>query len=357
MQGESGMQENNQEKQVVKEPIIITGVKIIGRFLVKLFFSIGRFLMKLFFSPSTLWSIFLLSLFVMFFLSKEFRVEHSGWFFDGISKITGKSSTSSGIHIHGEVDAMVSRPFKDATQACWYYHANYENSHPYTVLWNKPDKEDSFPKIRVIAESAYWQAEKCTKENGQVKLAGIEYTKHTIEAQFEKNQGFVQIATSDAYYRSAIFFDKNNGRITERKVLANYGGSDFEYESSPHMCDVIKEVKKIGKFECSNPKKEKHTFKSLKERNGNFNILEIRSDFDPRKDREKYRQAIMLYIEEREELHTKLAKKGCGAISIEPELTEDPEIHFQTSIAFLCLKGSGTHSHVRLMHRINESKF
>ena len=99
------------------------------------------------------------------------------------------------------------------------------------------------------------------------------------------------------------------------------------------MCDVIKEAKNIGKFECPDQKKKKHTFKSLKERSDNFNILEVRSDFDVARDWNNlrvYRQAIMLYIKEREKLHSELVTKGCGAISIEPELKENS--FFQTSI-------------------------
>ncbi len=234
MENGSGMQKSNQEVSVQSTlSFFLLIFKKSLLFLIALVNKIISHVLEKFVTPSGIWSIFILILFLLFFIFDGFRDKYSDWFFDSVSKITGKSSTSGGIPILGEVDATVSRPFKDATQACWYYHANYENSHPYTVLWNKPDKEDSFPKIRVIAEPAHWQAEKCTKEKGEVRLVGIEYTKHSIEAQFEKNKNFVQVATSEAYYRSALFFDKKNGRITERKLLSNKDRkeSNFEYVS------------------------------------------------------------------------------------------------------------------------------
>ncbi len=307
------MQKNSQEESVVQKPIILVGL---GKFF--------GFLGKLF-SQSGFWSFFLFILFILFFISDDFRNKYSGWFFDSIAKVTGKSSTPGDVQIHGSVDATVSRPFKDAAQACWYYHANYENSHPYTILWKKPEGKDNYPKIRVIAESAYWQAEKCTKEKGEVKLIGIEYTKHSIEAQFEEIKGseneenFVQIATSKAYYRSALSFDKN-GRITERKLLE----SDFEYEYESvyhHLCYLMEREGRCDKV----PGQVKR-YEDLKKKKNNFNILEVVSNFDPDKnsiEREKYHQAMILYIKEREKLHTELVETGCGAISIEPELTED----------------------------------
>lgn len=377
MQGESGMQENNREKLVVQKRNSYDFIKK----------SV---------SPASLWFYTLFILFLWYFPFKDLDDKKNvDWFIDSISKITGKSSIPIGVQIHGDVDATVSMPFKNAAQACWYYHANYENSHAYTVLWDKSELVKVDPeilvKIRVIAEPAYWQAERCTKEDGQVKLIGIEYTKHSIEARLEekkekaqgkKDKGFVKIASSEAYYRSALFFDKD-GRITERKVLENQEkkdrkeGGNFEYESSPgRLCVAVKQATNNRNVECPNPKKEntsqsleerpdpdeneKYTFKSLKKRSDNFNVLKISSDFEPFKDSlnsKDYRQAIMLYIKEREKLHSELVTKGCGAISIEPELTEDTGNFFQTSIAFLCLKKSGKQSHVRLMHRVSEQKF
>jgi len=346
------MQKNDQEKQVVEKPIIVGIKKFLG--LLGEFFG---FLKKLFLQ-SNLWSFSLFILFLLFFISDAFRDKYSGWFFDSVGKITGKSSMSNDYSIHGSVDATVSRPFKDAAQACWYYHANYENSHPYTVLWKKSKVEDGYPKIRVIAEKAYWQAEKCTKEKSEVKLIGIEYTKHSIEAQFKENKGFELIATSDAYYRSALSFDKA-GRITERRVLE----SDFEYEYESeseysHLCYALNKVQKkedrCDRVSSLEPKK----FQDLKKKKNEFNSLKIASNFDPDKnsiDPEEYRQAIILYIKERENLHTELSRQGCGAISIEPELVEDSGNLFNTSIAFLCFKESG--SHVRLMHRVSKENF
>lgn len=341
------MQKNDQEKSVVQKPWILDVLE-------KFFGFLGNL-----FSRSNLWSFFLFILFFLFFISDGFRTKYSDWFFDSISKVTGKSSIPSGVQIRGDVDATVSIPFKDAIQACGYYHANYKNSHSYTVLWNKSKVEGGYPKIRVIAEPAYWQAEKCTQEEGEVKLIGIEYTKHSIEAQLEKNKGFVQIATSDAYYRSALFFD-GNGRITERKVLK----SDFEYEYESvysNLCYVLNEaMEKEDRCDKITSQGIKH-FKDLTKKKSDFNILKITSGFNPdkgSKESEAYSEAIILYIKEREKLHKELVEKGCGAISIEPDLEQDSGDFLQTSIAFLCLKKSrASHSHVRLMHRVSEQNF
>lgn len=370
MQDESFLKSRIQKIYQFLEPPLLT----LGRFLTFIVRKLFSHVLKNFFTPSGIWSISILFLFFLFFIFDDFRNKYSHWFFDNIGKVTGKSSTSGGVHIQGDVDATVSRPFKDAIQACWYYHANYVNSHPYTILWNKPDEEGNYPKIRVIADPAYWQAEKCIKENGQVKLIGIEYTKHAIHAQSGINENFIQIATSEAYYRSALFFDRN-GRITERKVLSNKDRkeSNFEYISSAFLCDLIKDATDRRNVECLNPEKgkentsesleersnsnenKKYTFIDLKQRPDNFNILQIVELYPG--DSEGYSQAIIRYIKERENLHTELVKKGCGAISIEPELAEANGELIQTSIAFLCLKESGPHSHVRLMHRVSESSF
>ncbi len=139
------------------------------------------------------------------------------------------------------------------------------------------------------------------------------------------------------------------------------------------LCDLIKDATDRRNVECLNPEmgkentsekleersssneNKRYTFIDLKKRSDNFNILQI-AEVSPRES-EGYSQAIIRYIKEREELHKGLAEKGCGAISIEPELNENSGDLLKTSIAFLCLKGSGTHSHVRLMHRVNESNF
>ncbi len=341
------MQKNDQEESVGKKTISHDNLKkIITR-------SSAWSIFLLF------WSIIFLILIFLFFLSDDFRDKYSDWFFGSISKVTGRSLMPSDIRIHGSVDATVSRPFKDAAQACWYYHANYQNSHAYTILWKKSKVKDGYPKIRIIAEPAYWQAERCTEESGEVKLTGIEYTEHSIEAQFGKDKDFVQIATSKAYYRSALFFDEY-GRITERRVLK----SNFKYKSTnKELCKIIEMAERENgvKVKCEDAEgRERMRFLELKEEIDNFNILMIDSDFNPSKNwinPNQYQQAIIFYVEEREKLHTELVKEGCGAISVEPKLTEDSGNIFQTSIAFLCLKKSGKHSHMRLMHRVSEQKF
>lgn len=382
MQDESFLKSRVQKIYQFLKPPLLT----LGRFLTFIVRELFSHVLKNFFTPSALWSISILFMFFLFFIFDDFRNKYSNWFFDSVSKVTGKSSTTGDVHINGSVEATVSRPFKDATQACWYYHANYTHSHSYTVLWNRDKNFNVNPKmtvkIRVIAEPAHWQAENCIEENGQVKLVGIEFTEHSIEAQFteetgseqgkeqgkkavsEKNNDFVEIAKSRAYYKSALFFDKN-GRITERKVLSNKGKGDFQYISSPHLCEVIKKATTRGEVECPNSKvkdldlKEQYTFQKLLGRSDNFNILQIGYDSNPDINSiglEKYHQAIIFYIIERENLHKELSQQGCGAISIEPEFRDDFGKFIQTSIAFLCFKKSGP-SHVRLMHRVSESSF
>ena len=61
MQDGSGMQKNNQEKLVAEKPIILVGLGNFFGFLGKLF------------SQSSLWSIFLFILFLLFFISDDFK--------------------------------------------------------------------------------------------------------------------------------------------------------------------------------------------------------------------------------------------------------------------------------------------
>lgn len=346
----------------IKEPLLFLvtlAKKIIFQGIEKFFTPIGLLFVLIIFQ---LWP----------FPTKDLNKEDAGRLFDIIGKITGKSSITNDIHINGAVDATVSMPFKDATQACWYYHADYANSHPYTVLWKKSEAKGGYPIIRVIAEPAYWRAEKCTRKNGKVKLRGIEYTKHSIEAQFSDETGFVQIATSEAYYRSALFFDKN-GRITERKVLESDFGYEYDHDESvyksvfSHICHIHKKPEECHVPNDEMKKENRHDeiprrkFKDLTSKKDNFNYLIITSGLnlgrnlgEPESEESKiYHRAVNLYIEKRKDLHEGLVKDGCGAISIEPELTEDPQNLFRTSIAFLCLKKSGEQSHVRLMHRVS----
>lgn len=286
---------------------------------------------------------------ILFFFNDNFRNKNSEWFFDGISKLTGKTSASNNLSIHfGDGDATVSQPFKDATQACWYYHANYEHSHPYTLLWERSEETKNFPKIRVIAQPAYWSAQDCRIEKGDISLIGIEYTKHTIEAQFNDYSNFIPIATSEAYYKSKLNFDKE-GRITDRKVLI----SDF-------TCKILDAFSSPTKY-CSvftqkqNQAEKKIEIKKLKTSKDSFNYLEIIPNSKYTKnvaaeEYDLYKQAINLYVLKRNELHEGLAKEGCGAISIEPKFEDDYGNINPTMLAFLCYKKAGG-SHVRMMRR------
>ncbi len=272
------------------------------------------------------------------------------------NKSKSSASASANLAVHfGEGNATISKPFKDAIQACWYYHANYKHSHPYTVLWNKPDARNLYPKIRVIAEPAYWSAENCSMEKKEIKLIGTEYTKHTIEAQFGKGDNFIPIATSHAFYKSALYFD-DVGRVTERKIIK----SDFEYKSSD-LCDYITLAAEKNNYIQCEKKKASDSDKwidGLKNRINSFNILQIDSisgqiKINMENTPDPFREAIILYIKERKKLHDELAKEGCGVISIEPKSRNKQNQLIKTSLAFLCHKEKGG-SHVRLMQRISE---
>lgn len=301
-------------------------------------------------------------------------------------------NTNLSIHYDGKdnkdnnKDAMVSRSFEDEIQACWYYHANYKNSHPYTLLWEKSEKGEEHPKIRIIADPAYWYAHSCIIKEGKVRLIGTEYTKHSIEAQLSENKDFIRIAESNAYYQSELIFDQK-GRPTERKVLE----SDFKcvvkdnFDCKTERFYSIKEKK----FESKDEERIKMEgqIRDLKNENTPFNKLEIiitknakegfirnkvpvprrkprgiksapqavgfQPDFAPRDEglNPAEIKAIKLYIREREKLHRNLAEEGCGVISIEPNPKKEAKTDslVKPSIAFLCFKESG--SHVRLMQR------
>lgn len=307
--------------------------------------------------PHLIWSALILIIIGLLLLFRG-----PDWVVDAISKFTNKAS-SSAASASVSIDylgggATVSSPFKDAIQACWYYHANYKNSHPYTLLWKKPTKEDVYPKIRVIADPAYWSAQNCEIEKGEVSLIGLEHTKHSIEAQFDKNSDFTHIATSDAYYRSKLSFD-HTGRITGRKILQSDFTCKFygEFDNTGEFWGVFdNEKKRCARTALQAQLRGKEKIQALKEKNSTFNDLEI--ILTPRFDQNNHvhREAINLYIKEREGLHKELVEQGCGAISIEPksEKKETGKL-IETSIAFLCFKESG--SHVRLMQRTSEEVF
>jgi len=274
-----------------------------------------------------------------------------------LKALSGNSSTSQtnsnlSINYYGAKDGIVSRPFKDGMQACWYYHANYKNLHPYTLLWEKSKKVDTYLKIRVIANPAYWYAQSCIKDEGKVKLIGIEYTKHAIEVQLNKDEDFIHIASSNAYYQSELLFD-NEGRINARKVLK----SDINCVTNNFDCKTgqfIGALEKKNESDGGRIRREKR-IKELKEKNSPFNELEIipTPQFNLKKtsaeEYKKYVEATQFYIEERNKLHQNLAEEGCGVISIEPEPKKETGILIKPSIAFLCFKES--ESHVRLMQR------
>lgn len=304
-------------------------------------------------------SIFVIVILVFVYLKniEYFKDKDPDWILDTISKFTNKASASASasVSIHyGDGDATVSRPFKDAIQACWYYHANYKNSHPYTLLWGKSSKEGVYPRIRVIADPAYWSAQNCKIEKGEVSLIGLEHTKHSIEAQFNESSDFVHVATGHAYYQSKLSFD-HAGRITGRKVLeSNFDCKFFGVFNNTEGKCVLTPQGQI---------KGKEQIQALKEKKSTFNDLEINPVlrlFDRNKvTAEEYvqnSQVINFYIKEREKLHDQLTKQGCGAISIEPKPEkEETRKLIETSIALLCFKETG--SHVRLMQRTSEEIF
>lgn len=271
------------------------------------------------------------------------------WFF--VNKTTNTSANTVQIHF-GERDALISRQFSDASQACWYYYGEYEHLHPY-ILWSAGmgnSNESNFPKIRVIAE-ANWDARNCAYDEPQfqVKLLGVEYTKHRIEVQLSKNSDFIHIANSYAYYGSELIFD-NVGRIRERKILSPSNNHKFN-------CKIFGLNKENTLSDCKSDKKESRKEKDRKEKieelaketNLHFNDLEIVIA------EEKYNKlskdeivTISSYIEKRKDLHEKLAQDGCGVITIEPVLKNKSYGSVKPAIAFLCFKDD-VKSHVRLM--------
>lgn len=248
------------------------------------------------------------------------------------STSTNNNSLNQSWHLPGSGDAKIHTVFTGgASQACWYYHANYETSHPYTVLWEISGKNKVYPKIRVIADKGKWEAEKCvrkqadqksannkTEDSWVIKLIGTETIEHRIEAQFKENDEYFHIANASAKYPSALQFN-DQGIIIHRKVL------------EPEENDT-----KYGNK--TNPIPNKYT------------------SYD-------YNEALEIYETEREELHRNLYEVGCGAISVQPILSNDNNQEAKNddnnkfielekpSIIYICHK-EGKKSHVRVMQRI-----
>lgn len=297
-----------------------------------------------------------------------------------VFKIIGAINASSNAPSPGSKDlaipwdgknksAIVSPIISDPLQACWFYYANYINSHPYTILWEESmnaEGTEGGDKIRVIADPAYWYAHSCVKENNKVKLIGLEYTRHSIEAKLKKNEkdGFVHIASSDAFYRSELIFDEQ-GRIVERKVLKadDYDCKIFSssreilsllasnsVKDSRRKCDKEESIKDVESEEERRKKIE-----NLKKQDNPFNKLEIRPT---KKFSKEHIDIIYFYVDKRNQVHKNLTEKGCGVISVEPKPEENPKEKtkekavslIKPSIAFLCYKEGGG-SHVRLMQR------
>lgn len=233
----------------------------------------------------------------------------------------------------GPGNARISEEFASEIQACWYYQATYENLHPYTVLWEQSEKGKYYPKIRVIADGATWEAHRCIKEkdsNGKeiVKLVGKEKLTHQIEVQFDEDTEYEHVATSNAEYFSALFFGEK-GRILERKIIKadqkcippeNFSvkingciSRDFEDDESPSK-NIVRITKLI-------------------------------------KNEDKYIKALELYLDKRKGLYNNLTEQGCGAVPIEPEFASTKEGDIEKpSIIFLCHR-NGKKSHVRVMIR------
>lgn len=262
--------------------------------------------------------------------------------FKNILTTNAKLEAKQSINI-GPGNAMISGEFKSEIQACWYYQATYETLHPYTVLWEMPREEDSYPKIRVIAEHGIWDAHTCIRErknlnegesneNGVVvKLIGDEYVTHKIEAQFNENDEYEHIATSKSKYNSALLFD-GKGRIIHRRI-------------------------KKGVYKCTLPDKSSVEIdckaSSADENNSLKYTNEVTIEWIKEEPAADYAEAINYYLKRRNELHENLTKKGCGAVPIEPEFTitnEDEEYLENPSVIFLCHKNNDK-SHVRIMVR------
>lgn len=238
-------------------------------------------------------------------------------------------------------DTIISRKFDDAIQACWYYHAHYENLYPYTVMWDEKYIGRDYPRIRVIASKAYWIGQECiqelVKENNNymnvTKLIGAETVTHRVEAQFDETSDFRHIATATGEYSSELIFDKY-GRITGRKIL---GGG--------YHCEAPKFTNEYG-IKLSNCQSASEYSNSIK--------LEP-NPYIEKKDYRKtdYIDSLNLYIDRRFVLHSKLQSDGCGVITLEPGVLEDSQDYIiRPSVVFLCYKdGSSGKSHVRVMVR------
>lgn len=265
--------------------------------------------------------------------------------FDYFKKYVSSISVSpSAVQIHfGERDAIISRKFSDASQACWHYYGDYKHLHPY-ILWGEDDEgrsKSKLPRIRVIAK-ANWSAQNCVHDQSQlqVKLLGIEFTEHRIEAQLSEDSDFVHIADSKAYYGSELIFD-SDGRIKERKILSNGNVN----------CRIFDSNKKSGVVgDCRfKENKEEKSKESRKRKNVSSNELDIERKEGKLSD-DDFMKIIGIYINKRNGLHTKLKEHGCGVITIEPVLENIFHSSTKPAIAFLCFKDHDK-SHVRLMIR------
>ncbi|MCB1986192.1 MAG: hypothetical protein H6936_06885 [Burkholderiales bacterium] len=224
---------------------------------------------------------------------------------------TNNNAVNQVVHLPGAGDAQIHTGFAGgASQACWYYFANYETSHPYTVLWDVSKEGTLYPKIRVIADKGTWKAERCIKIDKKAKLIGLETIEHRLEAQFVEGGEFFHIANTEATYHSALHFN-DQGRIIHRRIMV-----------SPE-----------------------------KEENGYINKM-VSKRFSKQDDKQ-YDAAYELYVEKRSGLHENLKDSGCGAISIQPDFinikTQELE---KPSIIYICHK-DGQKSHVRIMQRVD----
>ncbi|AEJ01388.1 hypothetical protein Nit79A3_1568 [Nitrosomonas sp. Is79A3] len=276
-----------------------------------------------------------------------------------------KSKDNTIIEVSGE-RTVVSKSFPDISQACWFYHDNYTNLHPYTITWNKtPSKDTRYPEIRVIAESAFWKSRTCIQDKEETYLLGDETVNHIIEARFAEDRDFVRIATSTATYRSKLFFDPM-GRPFVRKVVTDeyrcrlllpdrleilhfpnqrFPDLDCKIHVSSSPSIITEEIHKKEKKERE--KEQKHINSliiTLDARNHKI----VTDDYKTTPNIE-YIEALKLYINERKNVHDGLAKKGCGVIAFEPELGKT-DSKMKPAIAFLCFKDE-VGSHVRLMMR------